>query len=107
MVGARSGDAIELGDRMLVAIDDVAVLRRSVYGRRVVPEAVLRKLESGPRRRGGPERAVESTRTPQQRDARRRVKEQKRKEKLDRGKPSAEPKAARPKGRKPKRKRKR
>jgi len=44
IVGARSGDSIALGDRMVVVIEDVAVLRRSVYGKRVVPEAVLEKL---------------------------------------------------------------
>jgi ribonuclease R len=36
VVGARSGHRIGLGDRMLVQIEDVAVLRRTVYGRRVV-----------------------------------------------------------------------
>jgi ribonuclease R len=65
VVGARSGDVIALGDRMVVAIDDVAILRRTVYARRVVPEAILRKFEanvplsdrsrgSGARRRGPP-----------------------------------------------------
>jgi ribonuclease R len=65
VVGKRSGDQISLGDRMVVAIDDVAVLRRTVYARRVVPEAILRKFEanvptsergrgSGARRRGPP-----------------------------------------------------
>jgi ribonuclease R len=44
VVGSRSGDNIALGDRMVVVIEDVAVLRRSVYGKRVVPEAVLEKL---------------------------------------------------------------
>jgi ribonuclease R len=44
VVGSRSGDTIALGDRMVVVIEDVAVLRRSVYGKRVVPEAVLEKL---------------------------------------------------------------
>ncbi len=53
VVGARSGDAVTLGDRMLVTIEDVAVLRRTVYARRVVPEAVLAKAEeSRPRGRG-------------------------------------------------------
>jgi ribonuclease R len=42
LVGSRSGDTISLGDRMVVTIDDVAVLRRTVYARRVVPEAVLK-----------------------------------------------------------------
>ncbi|HTQ03765.1 MAG TPA: VacB/RNase II family 3'-5' exoribonuclease, partial [Polyangiaceae bacterium] len=44
LVGSRSGDTISLGDRMVVTIDDVAVLRRTVYARRVVPEAVLNQF---------------------------------------------------------------
>jgi len=41
MVGLRSGDAIALGDKMEIVIEDVAILRRSVYGRRVgAPEFV-------------------------------------------------------------------
>ena len=40
VIGARSGDRIAVGDRMLVEIEDVSILRRTVYGRRVVdPEA--------------------------------------------------------------------
>lgn len=35
VVGVRSGDRIALGDRMVVAIEDVAVLRRTVYGKRI------------------------------------------------------------------------
>ena len=46
VVGARSGDTIGLGERMLVTIDDVAVLRRTVYAARVVPEALLEKAAS-------------------------------------------------------------
>jgi len=38
MVGLRSGDAISLGDRMEIVIEDVAILRRTVYGRRIVVE---------------------------------------------------------------------
>jgi ribonuclease R len=68
VVGARSGDAISLGDRMVVAIEDVAILRRTVYARRVVPEAMLRKFEEtaprssgfggkGERRRGPEQKA--------------------------------------------------
>jgi ribonuclease R len=41
VVGIRSGDAITLGDRMTLSIEDVAVLRRTVYGQRVVPEKLL------------------------------------------------------------------
>jgi len=38
MVGVRSGDAIALGDKMEIVIEDVAILRRSVYGRRLGAE---------------------------------------------------------------------
>jgi ribonuclease R len=34
VVGTRSGDRISIGDRMVVAIEDVSVIRRTVYGRR-------------------------------------------------------------------------
>jgi ribonuclease R len=40
MVGMRSGDAIALGDMMQVVIEDVAILRRTVYGRRTGVEDV-------------------------------------------------------------------
>ncbi|HEX6272577.1 MAG TPA: VacB/RNase II family 3'-5' exoribonuclease [Polyangiaceae bacterium] len=53
VVGARSGDTIALGDRMVVAIEDVAILRRTVYARRVVPEAMLRKFEENAPRSSG------------------------------------------------------
>lgn len=36
VIGMRSGDRISLGDPMLVVIEDVAILRRSVYGRRML-----------------------------------------------------------------------
>jgi ribonuclease R len=36
VIGARSGDRIALGDSMVVEISDVSVLRRTVYGRRIV-----------------------------------------------------------------------
>ena len=38
VIGTRSGDRIALGDRLLVAIEDVSILRRTVYGRRVVED---------------------------------------------------------------------
>jgi ribonuclease R len=41
LVGARSGDTVSLGDRMAVTVEDVAVLRRTVYAARVVPEALV------------------------------------------------------------------
>jgi ribonuclease R len=56
VVGARSGDTISLGDRMLVTIEDVAVLRRTVYARRVVPEAALKHFEQTRPEDGGKER---------------------------------------------------
>lgn len=43
VVGRRSGDKVTVGDRMLVEITDVAILRRSVYGARIVPEGTLQK----------------------------------------------------------------
>ncbi|MFZ5895896.1 MAG: ribonuclease R family protein [Myxococcota bacterium] len=53
VVGSRSGDTIALGDRMVVVIEDVAILRRTVYARRVVPEAVLEMVsEAAPPARG-------------------------------------------------------
>jgi ribonuclease R len=45
MVGVRSGDAVALGDAMDVVIEDVAILRRTVYGRRLraeEPETIVR-----------------------------------------------------------------
>jgi ribonuclease R len=35
--GARSGDRVSLGDRITLVIEDVALLRRTIYGRRVPP----------------------------------------------------------------------
>jgi ribonuclease R len=54
IVGSRSGDTVALGDRMVVVIEDVAVLRRTVYGMRMVPEAVLSKLGEAGERTGKP-----------------------------------------------------
>jgi ribonuclease R len=55
VVGARSGDTVSLGDRMLVTIEDVAVLRRTVYARRVVPEAALKHFDDARPEPGGKE----------------------------------------------------
>jgi ribonuclease R len=52
--GVRSGERIKLGDTMVVQVEDVAVLRRSIYGRRVVvpseadgaPEERKRKVKA-------------------------------------------------------------
>jgi ribonuclease R len=49
VVGARSGDTISLGDRLAVVIEDVAILRRQVLARRVVPDSVQQALAASPR----------------------------------------------------------
>ena len=36
--GVRSGDRVALGDRLLVVIEDVSIVRRAVYARRVVQQ---------------------------------------------------------------------
>jgi ribonuclease R len=48
VIGQRSGDRIALGDPMLVQIEDVSILRRTVYGRRLVEEEEEQKRK--PRR---------------------------------------------------------
>jgi ribonuclease R len=64
VVGVRSGDRVMVGDRIVVTIDDVAILRRTVYARRVVPEAVLRGIEGSGRgkKRGKAKEAERSSR---------------------------------------------
>jgi len=37
VVGSRSGERIAIGDPMLVAIEEVSITRRTVYGRRLIP----------------------------------------------------------------------
>jgi len=54
-VAKRSGEAIQLGDRMTLDIIDVAILRRAVYGRRVVGD----QDEASKRRDGRKGRAVQ------------------------------------------------
>jgi ribonuclease R len=52
-VAARSGERIELGDSMLVEIEDVSLTRRAVYGRRVIDaegrRTVRRRRSAEPR----------------------------------------------------------
>ena len=48
VVGLKGGERVELGERVVVQIEDAAVLRRTVYARRVVPEKTLKQ----PRKRG-------------------------------------------------------
>jgi ribonuclease R len=47
-VGARSGDTISLGDRVEVTIEDVAILRRQTYGRRIPPDALVERMKDVP-----------------------------------------------------------
>jgi ribonuclease R len=44
LVGSRSGDTVSLGDRITVTIEDVALLRRTVYARRELSETELSEL---------------------------------------------------------------
>ena len=46
VVGRRSGDRIALGDRVTLVIEDVALLRRTIYGRRVPPAHAFEHGES-------------------------------------------------------------
>lgn len=52
MIGTRSGDRVDIGDTVTLLIEDVAVLRRTIYGRRVGGEA-----EEGGRKRRATKRA--------------------------------------------------
>jgi ribonuclease R len=86
VIGARSGDRIALGDSMLVEVEDVAILRRTVYGRRIVdPEE--RRFKAGRKgasqeegkkatRRASAEKRVAASQ--EQRSGRREVKSTKR-----------------------------
>ncbi len=104
VVGLRSGDRVELGDRMLVTIEDVAVLRRAIYGRRIVPRRCSRSSSprAGVRGAAGPERsgtrqppAVRPHRTPSAGSP--APKELERTEKLERGKRQTERRKSRKK----------
>lgn len=50
VAGARSGDKVMIGDRVLVVIEDVAILRRAVYARRIPPPEAFRGAGERPRR---------------------------------------------------------
>ena len=54
VIGQRSGDRIALGDPMMVIIEDVSILRRTVYGRRMIsPEERLEKKRERKVKRSG------------------------------------------------------
>jgi ribonuclease R len=60
--GERSGDRVSLGDRLTVTIEDVALQRRSVLARRVLPEKVLASLDRGGRPSGDRDRRTQPER---------------------------------------------
>lgn len=61
---ARSGDALRLGDRVLVEIIDVAILRRQIQARRVRGDAHAETGERPRRPDGGPSRGRGANRGP-------------------------------------------
>ena len=54
IIGQRSGDRIALGDSMMVIIEDVSILRRTVYGKRMLApdERLTQKRERKVKRSG-------------------------------------------------------
>jgi ribonuclease R len=48
VAGRRSGDRISLGDRVTLVIEDVALLRRTIYARRVPPAHAFEHVEAEP-----------------------------------------------------------
>lgn len=91
LVGVRSGDTISLGDRMALTIEDVAVLRRTVYGARVVPESVLNAAEAA-RPRG--RRRYELVPAAHERPGRQRARSTERVEHAGRGERGKRPKGS-------------
>jgi ribonuclease R len=58
-VAKRSGEAIQLGDRMTLDVIDVSILRRAVYGRRVVGDGDVASKERNAEGRAGKGRPVQ------------------------------------------------
>jgi len=54
VVGVRSGDTLALGDRVPVIIEDVAILRRAVYAKRIVPDSVREAMSSESGKKAAP-----------------------------------------------------
>jgi len=52
VTGQRSGDTVTIGDHVVVGIEDVAVLRRQVYARRLPPKHVIEQSKPGGSGRG-------------------------------------------------------
>jgi ribonuclease R len=65
MIGTRSGDRIDVGDTVALLVEDVAVLRRTIYGRRVADDlGGARHAPKRPKRKGGSTSAARSERSP-------------------------------------------
>jgi len=65
VVAARSGDRVSLGDRMTVEITDAAILRRTVYARRIGGGDSDRAHPRGPQaKRKDPRRSPKDTKRP-------------------------------------------
>jgi ribonuclease R len=47
VVAARSGDVVALGDRLLVEVTDAAILRRTIYAKRVGGDTIDRRKPAG------------------------------------------------------------
>jgi ribonuclease R len=101
VVAQRSGDVVSLGDRVVVEIVDVAILRRSVYGKRIHEAA--REGARPPRgkaeRRASDKRAKKEPprRGPQAVDKRvDRAKRKGKKNRIAQGKPKARGKVGKP-----------
>lgn len=69
VVGVRSGEQLMIGDRVLVTIEDIAILRRAVYARRVPPPEVYDRAE-GRGRRGRKGKQAKQTERRQGREGR-------------------------------------
>ena len=54
LVGLRSGDEVRLGDAVTVAVEDVAILRRTVYAKRIPPARVADEVAKQVSRQSGP-----------------------------------------------------
>jgi ribonuclease R len=68
--GVRSGDRVALGDRVVVVIEEVSVLRRTTFARRVPPERAFDELEPArerPRRKATRHEPTREERRPKDR----------------------------------------
>jgi ribonuclease R len=70
VIGVRSGDRIAIGDPMLVRIEDVAILRRTVYARRLAGERAPGEPGPRPRRKSLAKRSTRDSAPPERASAR-------------------------------------